>query len=101
MRSRCVSRSVSLPLCETGGTNSVERKHRIVARVNADAGTKSLGGATCSVSALGFEVTVTSTGQQDIPPPRTGLLEFGFAGALVAEWWGQFGMSAIRSGWLC
>jgi hypothetical protein len=30
-----------------------------------------------------------------------GFPEFGFAGTLVAEWWGQFGMSAIRSGWFC
>lgn len=86
MRSSCVSRSVSLPLCQTGGTNSAESKNRTVAKVKSDARTKSLVGATCSVTVSGFEVTVTSTGQHDIAPPRTGFGSFGFAGALPPEW---------------
>ena len=73
----------------------------MVIKLKSGCRTKSRAGATCRLTVSGLGVTVTSTGQHDIPPPRTGLLEFGFAGALVAEWWGQFGMSAIRSGWLC
>ncbi len=97
MRSNCVSRSLSLPLCQTGGTNCAERKIRIVARVNSDARTKSFAGAMCSVIVSGFEVTVTSTRQHDIPP-RTGFPPLGFAGTVPREWCGQFGMSAIVSG---
>jgi hypothetical protein len=36
-----------------------------------------------------------------MPPPREGLGSFGFAGAAPPEWWGQFSMPAIKSGWLC
>jgi len=63
----------------------MERKGRIVAQVKSDARTKSRAGAMCIVTVSGLEATVTSTGQHDIPPPRTGFGLFGFAGALPRE----------------
>jgi|ERR1700733_365517 hypothetical protein len=100
MRNSCVSRSVSLPLRQESGTNCTAWKNRTVIKLKADSGTKSRAGATCRITVSGLAATVTSTGQQDMPP-RTGLPLFCFAGALLPEWRGQFSMPAIRSGWLC
>jgi hypothetical protein len=69
-----------------------------VASVNSDVKTKSFAGARCGVIVSGFELTVTSTGQHDIAPLRTGFPPFDFAGTVPREWCGQFGMSAITSG---
>jgi hypothetical protein len=53
--------------------------------VKSDARTKSLAGAMCGVTVSGFEVAVTSIGQHDVPPPRSGFGPFGFGGVLLPE----------------
>ncbi len=73
----------------------------MVAKLKWDSSTKERAAEICGVAVCGFDATVTSTGQQDIPPPREGLGAFGCVGILPPEWWGQFSMPAIRSGWPC
>jgi hypothetical protein len=58
-----------------------ERKTRTGASVKSGVRKEWLMGATCNVTGCGFEVTVTSTGQQDILPPAG----FCCAGTLPVE----------------
>ena len=85
MRSNWVARSVSLPPRRGSGTDSSEWKNRTAVKLKVDCRTQSRAAGTCRVTVLGFETTVTSTGQHDIRPPGTGLPSLCFAGSLLPE----------------
>ncbi len=54
-------------------------------RLKLGAGRKSLAGEMCGATVWGLEATVTSTGQQDMGPPRAGCGWLGVVGAWPPE----------------
>ena len=94
MRSRCVSRSLSLPLCQMVRTDSGESENRIPSSLKSCQATKSCDTATRGAAESHFCVSVISMGQHEIAPFGPGLLLLAGAGDLRFEW-RHSGMSAV------
>jgi len=95
MRRRCISRSVSLPLWEMGGT-SVKPEKRESWNCKWEGRARTCAESIPGAGVLHFGMTVISRGQHETAPLEEGLLSLDGARELLPEWW-QFSMSSISS----
>lgn len=99
MRSKCVSRRVSLPPCQREGADSTPLETRVAAKSKSIETAKSCDKSTRAANVSHFCVSATSSGQHDTAPFGPGFLpSVGTVGS-PPEWW-QFSISAISPAWL-
>lgn len=99
MRSRRVSSSVSLPLCQMEDTDSAELENLVALKLKSEETIGPWKRLTSRAAVSHFCASVISNGQHDIAPLGPDFLPLTGTDGLPPEWW-QSSLSAIRPAWL-